>query len=127
VTGALSAAASVGFALLAALAPTLAVELPVAALLGLRSTRALAAVAAVNLLTNPTLNLILLALFGGTGLGAASAAFWPTLAALEVAAVIVEWRLLLWVLGGSPRRLLLVCAALNASSFAVGLAAAALR
>ena len=92
-----------------------------AAALGLRSGRALAAVACASLLTNPLLN------FGGLLL--AQAYDWSSTPAsavavvvpAEVAVVIVEWRLLLWALGGSPRRMLLVSAAMNAASALAGL------
>ena len=39
----------------------------------------------------------------------------------EIAVVLVEWRLLLWALGGSPRRMLVVSAAMNAASALAGL------
>lgn len=92
-----------------------------AAALGLRSTRALAAVACVSLLTNPLLN------FGGLLLAQAydwSATTGSALAVVvpaEIAVVIVEGRLLLWALGGSPRRMLLVSVAINAASALAGL------
>jgi hypothetical protein len=100
---------------------TLAVELPVAAALGLRSGRALAAVACVSLFTNPLLT------FGGLLL--AQAYDWSStpvtalavIVPAEIAVVIGEWRLLLWALGGSPRRMLLVSAAMNAASALAGL------
>ena len=92
-----------------------------AAALGLRSRRALAAVACVSLLTNPLLNL------GGILL--AQAWDWPSapgtalavLAPAEVVVIIVEWRLLVWALGGDSRRLLLISAVMNAASALAGL------
>jgi len=112
---------SAALQLLAALALTEAVELSLAALLGLRTRRALATVALINLLTNPVLNYLgwLLARFGDWPGRAATAI--PVLLAAEAVVVIVEWRLLLWVLGGSPRRMLLVSLALNAASAGAGL------
>ncbi len=107
--------------LLAALALTEAVELTVAALLGLRTRRALATVALVNLVTDPVLNYLgwLLARFGEWA--AAPATAIPVLLAAEAVVVLVEWRLLLWVLGGASRRMLLVSLALNAASAGAGL------
>jgi hypothetical protein len=100
---------------------TLVVELPVAAALGLRSRRALAAVACVSLLTNPLLNY--------AGLLLAQVVDWPATPAsalgfiipAEIVVVVVEWRLLVWALGGDPRRLLLISAAMNAASALAGL------
>lgn len=92
-----------------------------AAALGLRSSRGLAAVACVSLVTNPLLN------FGGLLLAQAwdwsstPATALAVLVPAEIAVVLVEWRLLLWALGGSPRRMLLVSAVMNAASALVGL------
>jgi len=107
--------------LLAALALTEAVELTMAALLGLRTRRALATVALINLVTNPVLSFLawLLARFVDWAGGTATAI--PVLLAAETVVVLVEWRLLLWVLGGASRRMLLVSLALNAASAGVGL------
>jgi hypothetical protein len=108
--------------LASALTLTIAVEVPVAALLGLRSRRAVAAVALVSVVTNPPLNFVLLALgLALPGFAENAAAYWLTVAALEVLAVLAEWRLLLWVLGGESRRMLVVSAAMNAASFGAGL------
>jgi hypothetical protein len=99
-----------------ALALTLLVELPVAAALGLRSRRALAAVLCVNLVTNPALNLLLASTeqtsFGGL----------PRLliGVVEVAVVLIEWRLLLWALGGKSGTMLRTSAVMNAASWAAG-------
>ena len=95
-------------------------ELPVAAALGLRDRRALLVVACVSLVTNPLLNWTgwVLATQWDWAAGAGSAAAF--LIPAEVAVVIVEWRLLVWALGGSSRRLLLVSAAMNAASALVG-------
>lgn len=109
----------------AALALTIAIEVTVAALLGLRSRRAVASVALVSVVTNPPLNLALLALaLASPAFAENTVGYWFAVAALEVAAVLAEWRLLLWVLGGSPRRMLGVSAAMNAASFGAGLALA---
>ena len=108
--------------LLAPLAFTLAVELPVAAALGLRSGRALAAVACVSLVTNPLLTLAGLLLSRAYDWSASPAGALAVVLPAEVAVVLVEWRLLLWALGGSPRRMFLVSAAMNAASALAGLA-----
>lgn len=106
-----------------ALALTIAIEVPVAALLGLRSRREMAAVALVSVVTNPPLNLALFAIaLAAPAFAENAVAYWPVVAALEVAAVVAEWRLLLWVLGGESRRMLGVSATMNVASFAVGLA-----
>jgi hypothetical protein len=103
------------------LALTLAIELPVAAALGLRDRRSLLAVACVSLVTNPAL----------TWTGWALSTLWDwsgsaggTVALLlpaEILVVAVEWRLLLWALGGDSRRLLLVSIVMNAASAMTGL------
>jgi hypothetical protein len=103
------------WSLLAALALTLAVELAVAAVLGLRTRPELLAVACVNLITNPILNVVL-TLVGSWE----PAAYFPALAVLEALVVLAEWRMLLWALSGDSRRLLLVAAAMNAASLALG-------
>ena len=100
-------------ALALALAVTACIETGIAALLGLRR-RALGAVASVNLVTNPLVNLCFWAL---CGLGA-------VFCLLEVMVVIAEWRALVWVLGGrtgaASRRLLVICVAMNAVSATLG-------
>ena len=107
--------------LVGALLLTLAVELPVAALLGLRSRRALMAVTAVNMLTNPLLNLALLLLSIG-GLRAGTPASWLAVGLLEGLALMTEWLVLASVLDESRRRLFGIVLAMNAASFTVGLA-----
>jgi hypothetical protein len=103
------------WALFGALAVTIVVELAVAALFGLRTRPAIVTVVCINLITNPALNLAVLGLWLWE-----PRAYWPALAALEIAAVLVEWRLLLWALGGDSRRLLLVAACMNAASLSAG-------
>lgn len=104
-----------------ALGLTLAVELPVAAALGLRARRALAAAALVSLLTNPLLNLA--GLVAARSFGTATlASAWPWLLTSETLVVLAEWRLLVWALGADTRKLLLVSLAMNAASALAGLA-----
>jgi hypothetical protein len=78
-------------------------------------------VACVSLVTNPLLNWIgwVLATRWDWAAEAGSAAAF--LVPAEVAVVLVEWRLLVWALGGSSRRLLLVSAAMNAVSALAGI------
>lgn len=101
---------------------TLAVELPVAALLGLRTRRALLTVVLVNLLTNLLLNYagILVAQFDDWAARPATVVV-SALVVAELLVVIAEWRLLLWVLGGGSRRLFLTSLAMNAASALVGI------
>ena len=109
------------FSLPLALGLTLAVELPVAAALGLRARRSLAAVALVSLLTNPLLNfagLVAARHIDGT---ATLASAWPWLLAAETLVVFAEWRLLVWALGGDTRKLRLVSFGMNAASAFLGL------
>jgi len=129
------------FVLLPALAGTLALELPVAALFGV-GKRGLLAVLLVNLVTNPLFNAALFGLYGVEMLMreassyrgrpvvsqqltalAASPVHWLTIAALEIAIVLVEWGLLVWALrrtAGSRRRLLALSLCMNATSAIVG-------
>jgi hypothetical protein len=111
---------TVVWAFLAPLALTLAIELPVAAALGLRDRRSLLAVACVSLITNPILTLtgwVLALRWDWASSAGSSGAF---LLPAEILVVLVEWRLLLWALGGSPRRLLLVSSVMNAASVLAG-------
>jgi hypothetical protein len=78
-------------------------------------------VACVSLITNPLLN--------WTGWALASVVDWASspagalafLVPAETLVVLVEWRLLLWALGGNSRRMLLVSALMNAASALAGL------
>ncbi len=82
-----------------------------------RSMRRVYASFLCNLLTNPALNLLLLGAVRFLGAGA----YWPALAALELAVVAVEayvWRLLTPLTWKSA---LFLSAGTNALSFALGL------
>jgi hypothetical protein len=103
------------------LALTVVVELPVAALLGLRTKLALAAVVAVSLVTNPVLNYAGLLLAQVMDWGQSAPLALVVVAVGEIVVVIVEWRLLVWALGGSQRHLLMIAALMNAASALVGL------
>jgi hypothetical protein len=107
-----------------ALALTVAIELAVVAALGGRSADELAAVALVNVITNPTLNFALL-LFRGLVLSSlrpasATVAEWAFIAVAEIAVVLVEWRLLAWALRADSRTWLVRSAVMNATSFVLG-------
>lgn len=110
--------------LLPALVLTLLIEIPVGMLCGLRSRREIGAVALVNLITNPLLNYIVfvLAISYSGPYAWRPGLYWGIVVFLEVLVVIAEWRLLLWALGGSSRKLLLTSVLMNAASFGVGVA-----
>ena len=133
---------SLGAVLVAvALVPTLLVELLVASLFR-AGPRALRAVALVNLVTNPALNVALTAIYGfGFGIWQTHVfvrsmgrseftthtlwLFYAAFVALEVAVVFVEWGLLRWALrreSVSSMRLLAMSACMNAASAATGVA-----
>lgn len=114
---------------------TILIEVLVAASFGLRS-RALGAVAAVNLVTNPVLTAVMAA-FYWQGIGYASVAtgqwgqvtvvtapwLWAVVVAFEMIIIVVEWRMLVWALAGSAgsgRRLLTVTISMNAVSAILG-------
>jgi hypothetical protein len=96
--------------LLAPLGITIIVELFIAILLGYRCKYQLLVIVAINLITNPPLNLLL----DTYNIDAV----W--LIALEILIVIVEWRALVWTLGNSNKRMLFLSTIMNLSSFAGG-------
>lgn len=108
----------------AALIGTIAIELAVVALLGGRSARELAAVALVNAITNPILNLALLLVrlevLPSVGAGLAAPVEWAFIGVAEIAVVLVEWRLLAWALRADSRTWLIRSAVMNATSFVLG-------
>ena len=108
-------------ALLTTLVLTIAIEVPVAAALGLRTKSALLAVALINLITNPVLNYSgdLLANFVDWGKSPLTAL--AVLVPAELLVVFVEWRMLVWVLDRSSRRLFGVSFAMNTASALAGL------
>ena len=103
--------------LIIALLLAIAVEITVAFFFGYRKNIEIAAVASVNLITNPLLNYLLLlnARFGLIQIGATMIVF------LELAIVIIEWLLLFYVLGGKSKRLLILSATMNFCSYIIGL------
>jgi len=102
---------------LPAFASTVALELGVAVLLGFWSRRELLAVLGVNLVTHPTLHLILWTIFWTKLLPLT----WPLLLALEVMVFLAEWALLARWLRLPARRAGLVSLAINAASALLGL------
>lgn len=108
----------------AALLLTLAVEVPLIALLGARmgvTRRTLVAAVLINTLTNPV---AILAIVASSVLVAARApgALPVAVVAVEAAVVATEWFLLRATLGWPSRRSLAVSLIVNAASFGVGLA-----
>ena len=117
--------------LAAALALTIAIELAVVALLGVRRAEEFAAVALVNVITNPALNVLAAAAYGlivyavarlGLSGGVVALVYWALIGVAEVAVVLVEWRLLVWALRAESdsRKWLIRSAAMNATSFVLG-------
>jgi hypothetical protein len=96
---------------------TIAIEVCVAALWGLRTRQALLGVVGLNLVTNPTLNLVL----GLFPLVALASPTYGLVALLEVAVVLVEWRLLQAMFGQRRSGMLRLSLCMNATSLALGL------
>ena len=100
-----------------ALLLTIVVEGIVAWLFGLRTKRELLTIALINVITNPLLNYLI----------AVNSYFHLILQTtililcLEVAIVLVEWRLLVWVLRQSTQKMLLLSFVMNACSYLAGL------
>ena len=107
-----------------ALLLTIAIELAVVALLGGRTARELAAVALVNVITNPplTLALMVLRLFALPAMSADAAQIvqFAFIALAELAIVIIEWRLLTWALRADSGTWLFRSAVMNAASLVLG-------
>ena len=102
---------------LEALLLTIVIEVVVAWLFGLRSKRELWTVVLINVITNPLLN-YLIAVNGYFHLISQTTIL---ILCLEVAVVLVEWRLLVWVLGQNSRKMLLLSFVMNACSYLAGL------
>jgi len=101
---------------LPAFACTLAIELGVAVLFGFWTRRELLAVIFVNLVTHPSLHLILWIIFWTNLLPLD----WPLLTVLEVAVFLAEWVMLARWLRLSARRAAAVSFAMNATSALLG-------
>jgi hypothetical protein len=106
-------------AVAAPLAVTVFIETSIAAILGLRGL-SLGAVVAVNFVTNPILNLVMIFL---SGFLVPMSWSWPVLGVLEGLVIVVEWRVLGWVLGSestTSRKLMVVSFVMNAVSATLG-------
>jgi len=99
-----------------ALAATLAFELGVAILFGISSGRPLGGVALANLITHPTLHVIVWVLFANQ-----VPLTWPVLLGLEVLVFLAEWGLLALFLRLPSRRAAALSLAANAASALLGL------
>ena len=100
-----------------ALSLTIVIECSVAFAFGLRTRNAMLAVAAINLITNPILNCFIdlvkdLNLFQTNIF---------TLLPLELLVMLAEWRMLVYSVDGSTKKLLIVSVVMNACSFFAGL------
>jgi hypothetical protein len=93
------------------------VETAVALLLGYRSRDFLVVVFFINLMTNPATNLLFRA---GCYCHLLSVSI-PSMTGLEVAVVIVEWRMLDYVFSGRSKSMFLLSMLMNAASFVAGL------
>lgn len=100
-----------------ALVTTIVIEGVIAYFLGYRTKRALSTIALINVITNPFLNYLLLV---NTSLGLISQNIILILF-LEVAVVLIEWRLLAFAFESKSKSMLGVSAAINVGSFVAGL------
>ena len=100
-----------------ALLLTLAVELAVAWLLGLRSRTQLLSIVLINVVTNPLLNYLLL-VNGYFHLVVQTRALTVC---LEAGVVLAEWALLVWALRLKTTKMLALSVVMNASSYFAGL------
>jgi hypothetical protein len=119
------------FAILIPLGVTLALECAVAGLFDL-GQETMRGVVAINLVTNPLVNIFFLVCFGlGFGITdprgpsdvAVAVWFWAAFFVLEALVVVAEWRALIWVTprwDATSRRLLGLSATVNVLSGSVG-------
>ena len=105
---------------LPAFANSVVAEVGVAVLFGFWSLRQFGAVALVNLVTHPTLHVVLWVGFWGHE----ASPSWPVLLALEVAVVIAEGTLLRLWLRLPAGIAFMLSAVMNATSYLIGLAVA---
>jgi hypothetical protein len=102
---------------LEALLLTIAIEVIVALLFGLRSKQELWTVVLINVITNPLLNYLITV----NGYFHLIPQTTILILCLEVAVVLVEWRLLVWVLRQSTKKMLLLSFVMNTCSYLAGL------
>ncbi len=100
---------------LLALLLTVAIEGAVAWFFGFRTARLQLAVAMINCLTNPALNLLLV-LLSWSGVEVKL----PLVTFLELPVILVEWGLMVYVIGGPNRRLFTLSFVANTTSFLAG-------
>ena len=100
-----------------ALILTIAIEVSIAWLFGLRSKTELWAVVLINVITNPLLNYFIM-VNGNFHLISQTNAL---VLCLEAVIVLVEWRLLVWVLRQGVKKMLLLSFVMNTCSYLVGL------
>ncbi len=107
--------ASVFASLGCALMLTILLESIIAFLLGERSGTFYRAMACINVMTNLSLNLLLLSLYR-----AGATQVFGIVLLCETLIVLVEWRLLLWVFPKQKQRMFILSLAMNAGSFLFG-------
>lgn len=100
-----------------ALSLSILVECAVAFLFGYREINVFFAVAMVNLITNPLLNYSILVV---QSLNLFQVNIYVLLI-LELVVVLAEWRMLLYSVGGSAKKLLILSFVMNLCSFLSGL------
>jgi hypothetical protein len=100
-----------------ALILTVVIEVGIAWLFGLRSKRELLTVLLINVITNPLLN-YLITVNAYFHLVSQTNAF---ILCFEVVIVLVEWRLLVWVLQQGIKKMLVLSIVMNAASYLAGL------
>jgi hypothetical protein len=94
------------------------IEAMVALSFGLRKRAEIIAVIGINAITNPTMNYLLLTDQFLTGKKSDNL----TIFLLEVLVVIVEWKLLVYILGGDSKRMFRLSLLMNLVSLGIGLA-----
>ena len=108
-------------ALIYPLAMTIAAECLVAGIIGIKKPRQFVTIVAMNLITNPLLNIVIRVIIGRTGSGSE---MLPGVIALSEAVVVFTEAVLLSLFAGKlPMKPLYVSMILNLSSFASGILA----
>jgi hypothetical protein len=93
------------------------IELGIAVSFGLRHTLELAAIALVNVITNPLMNYLLSINFYFDIISQRVA----LLIALEIIVVFSEWRLLVWILNLNSKKMFILSSVMNICSCLAGL------
>ena len=109
--------APIAAALLPPLLLTILIEVSVGIILGYRIKVEMAAIALVNLVTNPLLNYLVILNNHYSFLTLSL----PMVIGAEVAVVFAEWGLLVLALKGNPKKLFGLSLAMNACSYATGI------